>query len=108
MIQSPSYGCEKTTPKEIGETLGYIVQHMATKDDVADIRKAMATKADVHAIVRDELAPIRSELKSIRSDLDDLMGQFENVPGYRKEIDHALERIAAIEKHIGLDKKIAA
>jgi hypothetical protein len=27
---------------------------------------------------------------------------------YRKEIDHALERIAAIEKHLGIDKKIAA
>jgi hypothetical protein len=68
----------------------------------------VATKADMHAIVPEELAPIRSELKSIRSDLDDLMEKFENVPGYRKEIDHALERIAAIEKHVGLNKKIAA
>jgi len=76
---------KKTTPKEIGEALGYIVEHMATKDDIADIRKAMATKADVRAIVHDELAPIRSELKSIRSDLDDLMGQFENVPGYQRK-----------------------
>jgi hypothetical protein len=25
-----------------------------------------------------------------------------NVIGYRKEIDHALERIAAIEKHLGI------
>jgi hypothetical protein len=40
---------------------------MATKDDIAAIRKAMATKVDVRAIVRDEFAPIRSELKSIRS-----------------------------------------
>jgi hypothetical protein len=32
----------------------------------------------------------------------------ENVIGFQKEIDHALERIAAIEKHLGLDKKIAA
>jgi hypothetical protein len=67
----------------------------------------MATKADVRAIVCDELAPLRSELKSIRSDLDELIGQFENVLGNRKEIDHALERIAAIEKHLGLNKKIA-
>ncbi len=68
----------------------------------------MATKADVHAIVREELAPIRSELKSISNDLDDLMEKFENVSGDRKEIDHALERLAAIEKHLGLDKKIVA
>jgi hypothetical protein len=30
------------------------------------------------------------------------------VIGYRKEIDHALERISAIEKHPGISKKIAA
>jgi len=29
-----------------------------------------------------------------------------NISGFRKEIDHA--RIAATEKHVGLDKKIAA
>jgi hypothetical protein len=31
-----------------------------------------------------------------------------NVTGYGKEIDHALERIAAIERHLGIEKKIAA
>jgi len=53
---------KKTTPQEIGETLGYIVQHMATKDDIADIRKAMATKADVRAIVRDCFHPLRTQI----------------------------------------------
>jgi hypothetical protein len=99
---------KKTTPKEVGETLGYIVEHMATKDDIADIKRTMATKADVGAAVRDGLGSIHAELKSIRGDLDDLMGKFENVAGFRKEIDHALDRIAAIEQHLGLDKKIAA
>jgi hypothetical protein len=28
--------------------------------------------------------------------------------GFAREIDHALERIAASEKHLGLKKKIAA
>jgi fumarylacetoacetate (FAA) hydrolase len=32
----------------------------------------------------------------------------EDHAGHSKEIDHALERIAAIEKHLGLDEKIAA
>jgi hypothetical protein len=63
---------------------------------------------DVSAIVRDELAPIRLELKSIGSDLDDLREKVENVIGFQKENDYALERIAAIEKHLGIDKKIAA
>jgi hypothetical protein len=32
----------------------------------------------------------------------------ENVSGFQKEIDHALERIAAIEKYLGIEKEIAA
>jgi len=75
----------------------------------------MATKEDVRAIVREELEPvevrltsIESELRSIRRDLDDLREKVENVSGFQKEIDHALERIGAIEKHLGIDKKIAA
>ena len=51
---------------------------------------------------------LSAKLKSIRRDLDDLREKVENVSGFQKEIDHALERIAAIEKHLGLDKKIAA
>jgi hypothetical protein len=80
----------------------------AVAGDIADIKSTMATKADVRNIVGEELAPIRAELKSIRLDLDDLKEKVENVTGFHKEIDHALERIAKIEKHLGLDKKIAA
>lgn len=39
-----------------------------------------------------------------RRDLDDLYERVKNITGYRKEIDHAFERIAAIEKHLGLKK----
>jgi chromosome segregation ATPase len=80
----------------------------AVADDIAEIKSTMATKSDVRAIVRDELAPIRSELKSIRDDLDDLREKVEKVIGFQKEIDHALERIAAIEKHLGINKNIVA
>lgn len=93
---------KKTTLKEIGEMLAYVVEHMATK-------------ADVRAVVRAEIGPIEarlssieSELRDIRRELDELQEKIENLSGFRKEIDHALERIAAIEKHLGIDKKIAA
>jgi hypothetical protein len=39
-------------------------------------------------------------------ELDDLSEKFANVSGFRKEIDHALERIAAVEKHLRNDKRI--
>jgi hypothetical protein len=80
----------------------------AVAGDIADIKATMATKEDVRAIVAEELAPIRAELKSIRVELDGLAEKVENVSGFRKEIDHALERIAEIEKQIGIDKKISA
>jgi chromosome segregation ATPase len=87
----------------------------AVAEDIADIRKDMATKEDVRVSVRGELVPIEarltsieSELRSIRRELDDLDEKFRNVSGFRKEIDHALERIVAIEEHLKISKKIAA
>jgi chromosome segregation ATPase len=79
----------------------------AVADDIADIKSKMATKDDI-ANLGGQLTSVERELKSIRRDLDDLREKVENVSGFQKEIDHALERIAAIEKHLGLDKKIAA
>jgi hypothetical protein len=104
---------KKTTLNELGDMLEFAVNRMATKDDI-------------RGIVREEIMPFRTELKGeiaalgeqatnverelrvTRRDLGDLTRKVENVIGFRKEIDHALERIAAIEKHLGLDNKIAA
>ena len=109
---------KEITLNELGEMLGYIVDHMATKDDlaeiraelkadIADIRTTMATKADLVALA-EQVAGIERDLKTIRRDLNDLMEKVENITGYRKEIDHAFDRIAAIEKHLGIGRKIAA
>jgi DNA helicase HerA-like ATPase len=50
---------------------------------------------------------IDRELHSIRTELDDLHEKVGNITGYRKEIDHALERIAAIEQHLRINKGIS-
>jgi hypothetical protein len=50
--------------------------------------------------------PPETALKEVRNELDDLSEKGENVSGFRDEIDHALERIAAIEKYLGINKKI--
>ena len=78
---------KKTTLKELGEMLGHVVKYMATKDDIADLRREMATKDDINR-------------------LDTKLTEFEE-----REIDKRLQlevRVTAIEKHLGLDKKIAA
>jgi len=80
----------------------------ALADDIAQ----RPTKAEVSQLIDAKLdlklAPVISELTSIRRDLDDLRRKVENVIGYRKEIDHALDRIAAIEKHLGIRKPAAS
>ena len=72
----------------------------AVADDIADTKNRMATKEDIAGIM-DELADIKRRLK-------DLEAAVEDHAGHSKEIDHALERIAAIEKRLGITKKIVA
>ena len=100
-----------TTLNELGEMIRHLVAasaDYATKDDL----KTFATKDEVRIIVGDvvdeKLGPISDELLSIRRDLEELKKKADNNAGLTKEIDHGLERIAAIEKHLGLNKQIAA
>src|SRR5262249_6922070 len=88
------------SPLTPNETLEHIVKHMATKEDFLRLDGRLDS-------VEARLASIESELRSIRRELDELRRKVENIEGYQKEIDYALERIAAIEKHLGLDKKVA-
>jgi hypothetical protein len=90
--------------KDMLDALNFIKERMATKDDL----KQFATKDEVRIIVREELRDVRADVKAIRTDLDELIEKVDNIAGYRKEIDHALDRIAAIEKHLGIERKIAA
>jgi septal ring factor EnvC (AmiA/AmiB activator) len=86
----------------------------ALAEDITDIKSTMATKDDIARLdtrlqnVETSLTSIEADLRSIRRDLEDLREKFENVSGFREENDHALERIAAIERHLGIEKKIAA
>ena len=101
--------------KDILEALNLIKDRMATKDEVL-------TKDDVRDIIREEVPPpieaaIQKTVPSliedaqrpaIREDLEDLRHRVKDMAGYRKEIDYAFERIAAIEKHLGIDRKQVA
>ena len=51
---------------------------------------------------------LRAEVADVRRDVEELKSRADNSAGYSKEIDHPLARIAAIEKHLGIEKKIAA
>jgi polyhydroxyalkanoate synthesis regulator phasin len=107
---------KQTTLSEIGETLTYVVDHMVTKEDLAAVEGVLKEdiasvrtelKSDIAAL-GEQTASIERDLKQIRRDLYELADKVENIGGYRKEIDHALERIAAIERHLGIKRKAAA
>ena len=104
---------KKTTLNEVGSMLSHVVKHMATKEDIAAVRKEMATKKDIAAVrgemaTKRDIAGIMEELADIKRRLKDVEAAVEDHAGHSKEIDHALDRIAAIERHLGITKKIAA
>jgi len=51
---------KKITLKEIGDMLTYVVKHMATKDDIADLK--IELKGDI-ARVQEQVNSIEAELK---------------------------------------------
>jgi hypothetical protein len=77
----------------------------AVADDIADIRKEMATKDDL-AATESRLDGRIDKLDAKIDRLDTKLTKFEE-----SEIDRRKQlevRVTKIEKHLGLDKKIAA
>lgn len=75
------------------------------KSDIAGLRTEL--KGDI-ASIHIQLINIETDLKDIRSRLRAVEGGYANIVGFRKEIDHALERIARIEKHLGIKHKVSS
>jgi hypothetical protein len=81
------------------------------RDELSEVHSVMVTKSDYYALRQEMLDGFHSlsaEVRDIRDNLEELERRVLNTTGFRKEIDHALERLAAIEKHLGLERKIAA
>ena len=102
-----------TTLNEVGDLVQHVIKHMATKEDLT----RMATKEDLthglnsvraemakgFAEVRADIAYIKGELADIKDRLTNLEELVSDHSHYTKEIDHAFARIAAIEKHLGIE-----
>jgi tetrahydromethanopterin S-methyltransferase subunit G len=58
--------------------------------------------------IDERLTNIEHEIGDVHRRLDALGELVEGQSGYAKEIDHLLKRIAAIEKHLGLQHNIKA
>ena len=82
------------------------------KGEIADLKTEMIARfkhVDTQFRGVDErLRHLHSEIALIHRRIERLEEQGASNAGFAKEIDHLLARVAEIEKHLGLDKKIAA
>ena len=95
---------KKTTLEELGEMLAHVVKHMATKEDIGDVKREMATKKDLEKSetkltafqtqTAENFRDVKAEVADIRRIVENLQTRVGNPEGYSKEIDHALARIA--------------
>jgi hypothetical protein len=83
----------------------------AIAEDIADIRARMPTKEELKAL-REETAEnfrdLKAEVADIRRAIENLQTRVGNMEGYSKEIDHLMERVRAIERHLGIKAEVAA
>ena len=89
--------------KDVLEIVNFIKDRMLTKDDVRDI-----IREEVPGMIEEALRPIHHELREINRRLDMLDQEYKNLKGVTKEIDELRDQVRAIEKHLGLSRKIAA
>jgi hypothetical protein len=75
------------------------VEQLPTRDDV---------RAIIEEVVDEKLRPIHASLAEINRRLDALDEEYKNLKGVTKEIDELRADVRAIEKHLGMKKKIAA
>jgi hypothetical protein len=81
---------------EVVEILNHVLAIMVTKDDLATLRSEM----------NEGFASVRAEMRDIRNRLDAIEAELKNHSGFAKEIDHLIERVRAIEEHLGIQHKI--
>jgi predicted RNase H-like nuclease (RuvC/YqgF family) len=112
VVHLPHMAAKETTLTEVAEMLTHVVAHMATKEDVADIKTEMMEQFEqvdkqFHAL-DGRLRDMANEIAVIHRRVERLEELGASNAGFAKEIDHLLTRVAEIEKHLGIDKKIAA
>jgi len=100
--------------------LAHVVEHkgtkddikdMATKVDVAELRREMATKEDLRAFrmeTAENFRDVRAEIADVRQSVEELRSRTENIEGYGKEIDYLLDHVGAIDKQLGIKPEVAA
>ena len=91
--------------QDILDALDFIKERMASKPDIAELRLELQTfRTDAEGSFRS----VRSDLAEISKRLDLMEESYANLRGVTKEIDEIRAEVRAIQKHLGIEKKIAA
>ena len=88
--------------KDILEAVNFIkekVEQLPTKDDMRVI---------VEEVVDEKLRPVHASLTEIDRRLDVIEEHYANLKGVTKEIDEIRAEVRGIQKHLGIERKIAA
>jgi prefoldin subunit 5 len=88
--------------EDILEAVNFIkekVEHLPTKGEVRTI---------VEEVVEEKLRTIHASLTEINRRLDTIEEHYGNLKGVTKEIDEIRQEVRAIQKHLGIERKIAA
>lgn len=72
---------------------------MATKDELLLVEKRL--KDEIQEL-RDDVVDVKTDVAYIKAELASIRADLKNIQGHKKEIDYAYERIANIEKHLGI------
>ena len=91
--------------EDILDALDFIKERMATKADVAELRlelNSFRTEAEKNA------RELRKDLAEINKRLDLIEQNYANLKGVTKEIDDIRAEVRAIQKHLAIERKIAA
>jgi hypothetical protein len=89
---------KKTTLKELAEMIAHVVKHMATKEDIAEVK---STLADHTKILNDHTKILNDHTRDLAIIKNDVTNNLDK----RLQLE---VRVSNIEKHLSLDKKIAA
>ena len=110
---------EKPNGKGMQESLDFIIEHMATRDDVREIAREVI-REEVPPIVRAtiievapgivalEIKPLSENLKHIEKHLNELAELYANLKGVTKEIDDLRTQLRVIQKHLGINPPVPA
>ena len=94
--------------EELLHRLGIRIRHDEREAVVGTGLDRREDVGECEALVDEKLRPIHSGLTEINRRLDTIEEHYENLKGVTKEIDEICEEVRAIQKHLGIERKIAA